>query len=402
MKSFDTTFLSRPGRWALLLLVAVASLLTGCCKNDEPEPVPVDRTVLIYMLSDNSLGYYGYDTQNIKEILQVAQAGELNGGNLIIYRDGGDTNPQLIQIKRDASGQAQKVIVREYPNRNSATGEVLSAIVDETVKLFPASEYGLILWSHSTGWVPGNSSLALSRKRWKGPLTRSFGQDGSNYMELDELARALPDHRFRFILTDVCFMGSVECAYQLRNKTDYYIGSAAEVMGAGMPYTLTIPLLFDYRLDLSSVCHAIYTYYNGLSGAYRTATTSLIDCGKLEVLADATRTIFAAHSEEAAPDLTQVQHFDRQRPYICFDLRDYLLQIATADEMSLLDQALAATVIYQAATPSILGTIAVNTHCGLSSYALGSGDSALDSYYTTLDWYQQVYPISNQEINKNH
>lgn len=182
MKRFDTIFLFRPSLWDLFLLVAVASLLTACCKDDEPEPVPVDRTVLVYMLSDNSLGYYGYDTQNIKEMLQVAQAGELNGGNLIIYRDGGDTNPQLIQIKRDASGQAQKVIVREYPNRNSATGEVLSAIVDETIELFPASEYGLILWSHSTGWVPGNSSLALSRKRWTGPLTRSFGQDGSNYM----------------------------------------------------------------------------------------------------------------------------------------------------------------------------------------------------------------------------
>ena len=140
MKRFDTIFLFRPSLWDLFLLVAVASLLTACCKDDEPEPVPVDRTVLVYMLSDNSLGYYGYDTQNIKEMLQVAQAGELNGGNLIIYRDGGDTNPQLIQIKRDASGQAQKVIVREYPNRNSATGEVLSAIVDETIELVPASE----------------------------------------------------------------------------------------------------------------------------------------------------------------------------------------------------------------------------------------------------------------------
>lgn len=90
-----------------------------------------------------------------------------------------------------------------------------------------------------------------------------------------------------------------------------------------------------------------------------------------------------------------MQHFDRQRPYICFDLRDYLSKIATADEMSLLDQALAATVIYRAATPSILGTVPVNTHCGLSTYALGSGDATLDSYYTTLDWYQQVYPIAN-------
>lgn len=395
MKSYCMIFPARSSRWFLMMLAGIGVLLTGCTQ-DEPEPVPVERTVLIYMLADNNLGStYGFDTQNINEMMQVAEAGELNGGNLIIYRDGYDTNPQLIQIKRNASGEAQKTVVKEYPDRNSATGEVLRSVIDETVELFPASEYGLILWSHSTGWVPGNSSMALAPARRQLPPTRSFGKDGSYYLEIDELAAALPDHRFRFILSDACFMGSIECAYQLRHKTDYYIGSAAEVMGAGMPYTLTIPLLFDYRLDLSGVCHAIYTYYNSLSGAYRTATTCLVDCNELETLADAARTIFEAHRDEAMPSLSGVQHFDRYTPYICYDLRDYLSQLATADELYLLDQALAETVLYQAATPSILGVLNIDTHCGLSCYAIGSGDSTLDNYYTTLDWYRQVYPIDN-------
>lgn len=395
MKSDCTIFFTRSSLWLPLLLAGIAFMLTGCAQ-DEPEPAPVDRTVLIYMLADNNLGSaYHFDSQNINDMMKAAEAGELNGGNLIIYRDGYDTNPQLIQIKRNASGQAQKIIVKDYPDRNSATGEVLRSVIDETAELFPASEYGLILWSHSTGWVPGNSSIALSPAHKQFPPTRSFGQDDSHYMEIDELADALPDHRFRFILSDACFMGSIECAYQLRHKTDYYIGSAAEVMGAGMPYTLTIPLLFDYHLDLSEVCHTIYNYYNNQSGAYRTATTSLVDCNKLDRLADATRIIFEAHSNEIMPDLSEVQHFDRYTPYICYDLRDYLSQIATTDEMARLDQALAETILYQAATPAILGSITVHTHCGLSCYAMGTGDATLDSYYTTLDWYRQVYPIEN-------
>ena len=56
-------------------------------------------------------------------------------------------------------------------------------------------------------------------------------------------------------------------------------------------------------------------------------------------------------------------------------------------------QALNETILYQAATPAILGALLVRTHCGLSCYVLGTGDSTLDRYYTTLDWYQQVYPI---------
>lgn len=208
----------------IILLLGIVILFSGCANEDEPEQEPVNRTVLIYMLSNNNLGStYRFDTQNINDMLQVAASGGLNGGNLIIYRDGYDTNPQLIQIRKNESGSAEKAIIKEYPDRNSATTEVMRSVIDETKELFPAKEYGLILWSHSTGWAPGNSSLALSPARRYELPTRSFGQDGKNYMEIDELAEAIPDKQFHFILTDVCFMGGIECAYQLRNKTDYYI-----------------------------------------------------------------------------------------------------------------------------------------------------------------------------------
>ena len=379
--------------WGLAFFLA---LFSGCAPEDEPDgngKDPVNRTVLVYMLSDNNLGYiYNYDTQNINDMLQAAAAGELNDGNLIIYRDGHDTNPQLIQIVRNKSGEAEKKIIKEYPDQNSATAEVLRSVINETVERFPAEEYGLILWSHSTGWAPGNSSLALAPERRKGPPTRSFGKDGNFYMEIDQLANAIPDRQFQFILSDACFMGSIECAYQLRNKTDYYIGSAAEVMGAGMPYAITIPLLFEYQLDLKQVCEAIYTYYNALSGAYRTATTGLVDCRNLYLLGETVKAILEIHGNGAIPDISAIQHFDRQWPYICFDLRDFLSQIATDEELATLDQALSQTVLYQAATPSILGDVSVYKHCGLSCYILGTGDSVLDQYYTTLDWYKQAYP----------
>ena len=170
----------------IILLLGIVILFSGCANEDEPEQEPVNRTVLIYMLSNNNLGStYRFDTQNINDMLQVAASGGLNGGNLIIYRDGYDTNPQLIQIRKNESGSAEKAIIKEYPDRNSATTEVMRSVIDETKELFPAKEYGLILWSHSTGWAPGNSSLALSPARRYELPTRSFGQDGKNYMEID-------------------------------------------------------------------------------------------------------------------------------------------------------------------------------------------------------------------------
>ena len=130
----------------IILFLGIVILFSGCANEDEPEQGPVNRTVLIYMLSNNNLGStYRFDTQNINDMLQVAASGGLNGGNLIIYRDGYDTNPQLIQIKKNESGSAEKAIIKEYPDRNSATTEVMRSVIDETKELFPAKEYGLSL-----------------------------------------------------------------------------------------------------------------------------------------------------------------------------------------------------------------------------------------------------------------
>ena len=158
---------------------------------------------------------------------------------------------------------------------------------------------------------------------------------------------------------------------------------------------MTIPKLFDYHLDLKDVCNTIYTYYNAQNGAYRTSTVGLADCHRLEALADSIHEIFEAHRNDAMPDISNIQHFDRQPPYICFDLQDFLSRIATPDENTGLEQALSQAILYHAATPSVMGDVSIYKHCGLSCYILGTGNTTLDRYYTTLDWYKRVYPDNN-------
>ena len=86
MKNLDPLHLTPPGRW-LWLLAVVSILFTGCSKEkDEPQPVAVNRTVLVYMLSDNNLGAnYYFDSQNIDEMMQAAtqtnQTGPLGTGS---------------------------------------------------------------------------------------------------------------------------------------------------------------------------------------------------------------------------------------------------------------------------------------------------------------------------------
>ena len=73
-----------------MLLPAVVSCSD---KNDEPTPEPpvktVGRTVIVYMLADNSLGSlvspYDYDMQDINEMLMAAGKGDITDGRLLVY-----------------------------------------------------------------------------------------------------------------------------------------------------------------------------------------------------------------------------------------------------------------------------------------------------------------------------
>lgn len=121
----------------------------------------------------------------------------------------------------------------------------------------------------------------------------------------------------------------------------------------------------------------------------------LADCHRLEALADSIHEIFEAHRNDAMPDISNIQHFDRQPPYICFDLQDFLSRIATPDENTGLEQALSQAILYHAAIPFGHGRCLHLQTLRPSCYILGTGNTTLDRYYTTLDWYKRVYPDNN-------
>jgi len=76
----------------------------------------------------------------------------------------------------------------------------MKQVLNDIIQMYPAQEYGLILWSHGTSWLPAGSSL------------RSFGEDSGEQMNIPDLAENLPI-KFDFILFDACLMVSVEVVY---------------------------------------------------------------------------------------------------------------------------------------------------------------------------------------------
>ena len=124
------------------------------------------------------------------------------------------------------------------------------------------------------------------------------------------------------------------------------------------------------------------------SKTYRSATISLVDCGKLEPLATLCKELFETYrSGLAAIDYSTVQGFYRMNKHWFFDLEDILIHAGMTDaDHARLTEALNGCVTYKAATERVLDDFDVNIFCGLSMYLPCAGSAKLDSYYRNLAW----------------
>ena len=191
-----------------------------------------------------------------------------------------------------------------------------------------------------------------------------------------------------FCILDACLMGCVEVAYELKDKCDLLLFSPTEILSYGMNYT-TMPekLLNIQEPDIKGVARDFYELYETQSGDYKSATVTLVDCRKLDPLADAFRDIVDAHrSEIEKVNKSQVQAYFYNDYHWFFDLRDLLIKAgATESEVRTLDSALDGCILYKAATEKFFDLKLENV-CGLSVYIPSSTSVNLNSFYKTLAW----------------
>lgn len=126
---------------------------------------------------------------------------------MIVYADRRGNYPQLIEIMPDGN----QSVLETYPAQNSGSPETFSRFLNYMIETAPAKRYGLILFSHATGWLPQGAleNPTLEEK----PLSRTVFDDNGEQMTLAELADALPaDIRFDYVVFENCFMGGAEVA----------------------------------------------------------------------------------------------------------------------------------------------------------------------------------------------
>ena len=373
----------------LFCALAMALTLFSCKKAETEEIVVVKRpkTVLLYMVANNNLSY---DAENSISRLQNGYI-PAEEGNLLVYKHCAGMDPVLLHIKKGEEGTVVADTAYRFPPRVSATKSALTQALNVTQALFPADSYGLILWSHGTGWIPplASSSSAAQEQMSGSCPERTFGLDGKVELEIRDLAQAIP-YKLSFMLMDACFMGGIETAYEVKDSVDYYIGSPAEILTESFPYHKIMQHIFKSTPDYAAVCKEYYDYYNAKSGAERSATVALMDCSKLAEVAEVAKRVFDQYGDRIASlDLSLLQpYFRGSSSKYFYDLKDLVDAIADASLSAEFAAALERAVPYKAATPYFI-ELPIRSFCGVSTYVPGNpADTKLADYYKQYKWNQ--------------
>lgn len=323
----------------IIIILYIGLLLTGCRDTlVPPEEVPraeAERTIIVYMAADNSL------SNSVKlDTIEMKQGKDLipENVNFLIYIDDKkkDSKPAIYELSAKNGMQLWKQFDEE---QCSTDPNVMLQILQQIEYYFPARHYGIDLWSHATGWVPEQTGSTRQK---------TFGKDETNAsgkieMEITALRDVLAHFpKFDYIFFDACFMQCIEVAYELRNVTNYMVGSPAEIPGPGAPYHLIINALC--KGDAMGIVRGYDSGYP--NGVYEGVLLSLIDCTQLEPLAVETgRLLTPFFMERRENNRTDYQYYCSKLGKFTyyFDMRTTMCRLLSEEDyaawMELFDKA---------------------------------------------------------------
>lgn len=336
----------------IILLALVA--LVACHKDDPEEEDPTaERTVLIYMAAQNNLTYwpssaYRFAESDLKEIAEGAKS--LGDCHLVVYVDKAkdpvdtrdDHRPYLLHFRK---GELRDSIAMDS-TRLACDPATFREVAQKAFTDYPANDYGLVLWGHANGWLVRTDTLAsYARRRAYGGTnpTESYVGSGDRWMNIPTLAktlRSLP--RLKFIFADCCNMMCVECAYELKDVCDYYIGSPAEIPGNGAPYNTVVPAMMEKETFATSICDKYAAAYSNH------VPLAVVKTSEMPALASATRTVL--QTMKAADQLAQYPNRSGLIYYLShnlYDMNHFVRTYASESEYASWKQAFDKAIVYK-------------------------------------------------------
>ena len=353
----------------LLIAICAVAMLAACHKDDtEENEVKADRTVLVYISGECSL--WDFIDDDLKEMKAGSQS--IGDNNLLVYVDNATTGeiPWLARInKGQITDSVSFTEIAKVMNLDpaeslvkgdpySSEAQVMEGVLRYAFQKFPSknNDYGLVLWGHGSGWLIKDSIPYTAMARQKaygidnGRNDKQYGSaDKGKWLNIPSMAKLLSKlPHLSFIFCDCCNMMCLEVAYDLRNVTDYLIGTPAEIPGVGAPYNTVVPAMFEKTTFWKSI---VDYYFKQRAGGFD-VPLSVIQTNGMENLANATKTVLknsASKIGEGYPNTSGLiyYYYDSSSHQVFFDANDFILKYADTNEYNSWKQVLDKTVIYK-------------------------------------------------------
>lgn len=404
-------------KWLYTLLVVVLA----ACSNEIPEQQPAKRsgrTVLAYLISNNKAGSLDtYLRDNVIDMYIALGNMKESCTLLVFYRPyTGDTplsNPTLMSFYTDGRGNVNNQPVlsgdnltfeavcqiaqkKEYTmNSQIATDPaVMKEVFTDMQIVAPSDSYGLILGSHASGWMKGNSVQS-----------KAFGDDDGYNIDIPDLADVLKNsfsEKLDFVLFDACMMGTAEVGYELRETTSYCIASVMETPVYGFPYDQILPYLYSENVDYSAVCHEFVSFNktNNLWG-----TCAVMDCSQMENLASAVKAKLSEWQDAlSSVSMQNVQQYGvGSYRYFSYDVLDFFRELgrksgvaetdldeAISSIQTVLDEVvIAKECIPNPSYPNTIFSVDETRFCGIGMYIPGEYNPYVANKTAWNDYYKQ-------------
>jgi len=339
----------------LLFAIIALAALSACSSDDEEEKsIKADRTVLVYMSGENSLS--NFMNGDLKEMMTGSK--QIGDNNLLFYYDAASSK-NLPYVARLYQGQiVDSVSIADMgisdTDEYSSDPNVMEKVIRYVFNKYPSKndDYGLVLWGHASGWLIKDSianNSSARRKAYGIDNGRNATSDFGKWLNIPSMKNLLSKNKhLTFILADCCNFMCLETAYELRNVTDYLIGSPAEIPGDGAPYHLVVPAMFEQTSFATSIVDKYFEYYWEESTAY-SVPLSVIKSSEMEQLAQATRTIlntFLLPDSKEYPDMSGLIHYFAIS-HMYYDVNDFMLRFASKENYNIWKQAYDRAVIHK-------------------------------------------------------
>lgn len=372
----------------ILFLLTILFLAVSCEFDDK---IKEQRSVVLIYAACHNNGLSSYISRQLEEIQDGGTIPESsdNKNIFLVYSHMPGSDPVLSRYSIDRNGNFVNSIIKTYPAGTiSLRTQQINAVLNDAQNAFPSKHVVLSMSTHGSSFLPATKSAQSLKAEI--PMVESLGPDDNVEINIDDFAKSLAFFHFDCIMMDCCYMAGVEPCYELKNITDYIIGSTTEVMANGMFISSMVPHLLDKdhrETSLTEACKAFMSRVRTDKAYSSSGLVSLIKTSQMPALAETSKRIFSAHRTEISRiNPAKIQKYLGLADYRClYDLGDFVENISSEEEFSAFQTALDRVVIFKDATPQFLGHT-VKKHSGLSVYLPESRDANVDQYYRTTAW----------------